>query len=258
MWQPLAKHLWEEKLALIFDTCFHAELESLPDDFVIQGLAGKLPFAVPPCTLISDNDWTVQVRLLDMDRIQKHLSRWFVKQPSDQLQELIIGRRVRQGGTPCAFYGQGGTLGPPTGTNRVVESIDFAAGAVWDCDAHRSIERKARDIRAHLADAVEQLPEKVPAAVHIGLETLDGWHVEKERFNRIMNTIGNFDPKGKRLHWIYCHLFQPYSPPEKDWEFDETVYSIKRGDYDGPPPLKEHSMIVPHQVGRDGAHWAPP
>ena len=257
MWQPLASHLWEEKLALVFEICFHVELESLPDDFVTRELAGKLPLMVPPCTLISNREWTVQVRRVDMDRIRAHLSKSFVKQPSDQLQELVIGRRVRQGGTTCVFYGQGGTLGPPTGTNRVMQSIEFAAGAIWDCDAPRSIEIKARDIRSHLADAVEQLPENVPAAVHVGLETLDGWPVEQERFERIMGTVGIFDARGKKLHWIYCHLFQPYSPPEKAWEFDETVYFFQSGDCTGPPPLKEYSMIVPHEFGRDGVHWKP-
>jgi hypothetical protein len=257
MWQPLAKFIYEEKLPLVLEICFHVELESLPDDFVFQQLAQKLRLIVPPCTVITNREWTVEARSVDLAKIQAHLSKWFVKDPSDQLQELIIGRRVRQGGTTTAFLGKGGTLGPPTGTNRVVESIEFAAGAVWNCDATGAIETKARDIRSHLAAAVEQLPAGIPSVVHVGLETLDGWLVEKERYERICRTVFPFDANGKQLHWIYCHLFQPYSPPEVDWEFDETVYFFKAEAYEGPAPLKEHSMIVPYENVRSGVHWAP-
>jgi len=256
LWEPLAKILWKRHFPLVFEICFHVELESLPDDFVLNGLADKLQLIVPPCTVIENREWTVQVRHVDMDRIREHMSKFFIKNPSDQLQELIIGRRVRQGGTTTLFFGKSGTMGPPTGTNRVIESIDFAAGAVWDCDAPRSIEIKSRDIRSHLADAVEQLPAGFPSVVHIGLETLDGWFVEKERYERICRTVLPFDANGKQLHWIYCHLFQPYSPPEADWEFDETVYFFKQDKYDGPPPLKQDSMIVPYEFMRSGVHWA--
>jgi len=256
MWQPLAKLLWEQKLPFVLEICFHVELSELPDDFLLKRLAEKLPLIVPPCTVIEDREWAVQVRAVNMDRIREHLSQYFVKDPSDQLQELIIGRRVRQGGTTTLSLGKGGTIGPATGTNRVVERIDFAAGAVWDCDAPRSIETKARDIRSRLAEAVEQLPASSPSVVHIGLETLDGWFVEKERYRRICETVSSFDAKGKQLHWIYCHLFQPYSPPEVDWEFDETVYFFSANNYEGPPPLKQHSMIVPYEHIRPGVHWA--
>ena len=56
------------------------------------------------------------------------------------------------------YGGRTATLGTGHVFDRFLDSMDFAAGAFWHCDAVRSIERKARDIRAHLADAVRQLP----------------------------------------------------------------------------------------------------
>jgi len=257
LWDPLAKKLLEQRLPLVFEICFHVELVSLPDDFVVNALADKLPLVVPPCTVFENHEWTVRVRPVDMDGIQERLKNSFVKNPSDQLQELIIGCRVRQGGCTTVFLAKGGTVGPPTGTNRFIESIGFAAGAVWDCDAQRSIEIRARDIRSQLANALEQLPARAPSVVHVGLETLDGWAVEKERFERICRTVLSFDARGRSLHWIYCHLFQPYSPPEADWVLDETVYFFRRGEYEGPAPLKRHSLIVPDENARPGVHWKP-
>ncbi len=255
MWQPFAKSLWEQRLPLVIEICFHVELDTLSDDFVLKGLSDKLKLVVPPCAIIENREWTVQVRPVDMDKIRECLSRSPVKQLSNQLHELIIGRRVRRGGTTCVYYGQGGTLGLPTGTNRVVSSVAFAAGAIWDCDAPRSIEIKARDIRSQLANAVEQLPAGSPSVVHIGLETLDGWLVEQERYARICRTVGNFDARSKQLNWIYCHLFQPYAPPEQDWEFDETVYFFKADKWDCVPPLKQHFMVVPDEHTHPGVHW---
>ncbi len=37
--------------------------------------------------------------------------------------------------------------------------------------------------------------------------------------------------------------------------FDETVYVFQSENCNEPSPLKEHSMIVPAEFGRDGVHW---
>ncbi len=129
--------------------------------------------------------------------------------------------------------------------------------ALWRCDNPKAISAKARDVRRHLAEAVGQLPPHAPSVVHIGVETIDGWPVEQERYAKICSTISGFDSTSIDLQWIYCHLFQAYSPPEKDWEFDETVYYFNKDGADPSPPLKEHSMVIPYGTVRDGAHWKP-
>jgi hypothetical protein len=101
-----------------------------------------------------------------------------------------------------------------------------------------------------------QLPEKRQSVVHLGLETLDGWIVEAERYSRIVNTIYRFDANEKHLLWIYCHLFQSYAPPTEQWVIDETVYHFSKTNSKISEPLQHRSMIVPHEGETlDGVHW---
>ena len=210
---------------VVVDVVFHVELDTLPDEFVGDGLSGKLPLvATYPCHIISNDVWDVKVRPVDFESAAAHLSRYYVKCPSDQMAELIGGRRDPNRGFTFVFGGRTATLGTGHAFDRFLHTMDFAAGAYWHCDAVRSIERKARDIRGHLADTLRQLPQETPSVVHIGLETLDGVAVEAERYRRIFNTVSRFDVNGKPLRWVFCHLFQTYAPPEQDWVLDETVY----------------------------------
>jgi hypothetical protein len=104
---------------------------------------------------------------------------------------------------------------------------------------------------------VEQLPASSRGVIHVGIETLDGELVEAERFRRIINTAAKFNPNGKDLRWIYCHLYEAYAPPECQWYFDETIYPFGFRDEDpGTAPLTRTSSVVPHEEGvLDGAHW---
>jgi hypothetical protein len=46
--------------------------------------------------------------------------------------------------------------------------------------------------------AVEQLPPGAQGAVHLGLETLDGWIVEAKRYQRIVVTSSSHTPRPLR------------------------------------------------------------
>ncbi|MBS0261203.1 MAG: hypothetical protein JSS02_04545 [Planctomycetes bacterium] len=144
----------------------------------------------------------------------------------------------------------------PAIINQYVSSIGWAAGAYWHCDAERAREAKARDIRSHLADAVKQLPADAHCVIHVGLETPDGEEVEAERYARILNTVCEFDATGKDLRWIYTHLYESYSPPDKAWYFDETIYKFSITQDVNTEPISTHSTIVPPEAGgTSGVHW---
>lgn len=257
MWNRLKDSLINVGKPVILDIAFHVELETLDDNFVRDQLAGKLKLIFGPCEIISNEQWTVSVRFVDFDRIRRHFEKWYVKCHSRQLQELVGGTWERGKGftmimdAPMVHAGEGNVF------NQYVESINWAAGAYWHCDAERAYEKKARDIRSHLADAVEQLPASSRGVIHVGIETLDGELVEAERFRRIINTAAKFNPNGKDLRWIYCHLYEAYAPPECQWYFDETIYPFGFRDKDpGTAPLTRTSSVVPHEEGvLDGAHW---
>ncbi len=140
--------------------------------------------------------------------------------------------------------------------NQYVERINWAAGAYWHCDAERAYEKKARDIRGHLADAVDQLPATGRGVIHVGIETPDGELVEAERFKRILNTAARFSPNGKDLRWVYCHLYEAYAPPDKAWYFDETIYPLGLNVQPNLEPITLRASVVPNEEGtQEGTHW---
>lgn len=259
MWRPLSEMLVDRRYPIVLEIVFHVELESLPDDFLVDELRGKLALAIPPCSLVANDKWDVRVRRVEMQAVRRHLRSNFVKYPSTQLNELIAGPIDPNRGFTCVVRGKMVRIGEGLGNNRFLDELDFAAGAYWHCDAERSIERKARDIRTRLAEAVEQIPVGHAAVVHIGLETLDGMLVEATRYKRIMETVSTFDLRGKDVRWVYCHLYQSYAPPDRGWVLDETVYYFGKHRPNQHRPLKHAGTIVPTIDNEGlGVHWLKP
>lgn len=263
MWKRGGDVLIDRRYSVVLDVVFHVELESLPDDFLVTELCGKLALVQPPCVVISNEIWEVSASPVDYATARDHLSKYSVKYPSDQIVELIGSRREPNRGFSSAIEGQFVRIGEGHGNNYFLDELSFAIGAFWSCDATRSIECKARDIRRHLAEAVRQLPDGERGVVHIGLETLDGQIVEAERYGRIVNTIQQFDARGKDLRWVYCHLFQSYAPPSNCWIIDETVYYFGRADQAGQEPISKLSAIIEeHETDHNNpdvsVHWVRP
>jgi hypothetical protein len=256
MWNRLRDALIASRLPVVLDITFHVELETLDDNFARDQLAGKLRFVTCPCELISNEYWTVRVSFVDFDRIREHFARYYVKSHSRQLQELVGGRWQRGRGFTMVLNAPTVRIGEGCVLNEYVEEIRWAAGAHWHCDAERAYEKKARDIRSHLSKAVEQLPAGGRGVVHVGIETFDGEFVEAERFERILKTTAMFDPNGKDLRWVYCHLYEAYAPPDKAWYFDETIYQFGASNSPNPEPLTLRASVVPNEVGAaPGVHW---
>ena len=71
-----------------------------------------------------------------------------------------------------------------------------------------------------------------------------------------MGEVVNFDPNGRKLKGVYCHLYQSYSPPDQFFVVDETVYYFQ--DVAGYP-LNEFKSLAEESHG-DVPHWlrAPP
>ena len=261
MWARFRDFLVDSGVSAVFDIVFHVELDSLPDDFVMQELSGKLALIQMPCEIVSNETWDVSAKPVDYSTAKEHLRKYRVKYPSDQINELIAGYRDANRGFTGMVAGRIVRIGEGGGNNRFLDEMSFAAGAFWHCDAEQVIARKARDIRGHLADAVRQLPDDRKCAIHVGLETLDGPAVEETRFLRILRSVVTFDSSGKDLRWIYCHLIQSYAPPDEIFVIDETVHHFGQSQDSGNEPLSHRSVIVPEDANsQDGVHWlrAPP
>ena len=256
MWSRFVPHLTRHDISLVFEMTFHEELESLPNDFLVTQLAGKLPFLSYPCRIVSNETWDVIARAVDYRRAQAHLERYSVRLPSDQMQELLAGYRDPRRGFTCVIGGDVVRIGGTRGNNRFLDSLSFAACSFWCCDAPQAIRHKARDVRRHLARAVDQLPSAGKCAVHLGLETLDGPLVEQVRLERTRHSVANFDVLGKDLRWVYCHLFESYAPPDQAWVMDETVLHFGKDLTGCEEPLTNRPVIVPEDdTIANGVHW---
>jgi hypothetical protein len=256
MWTQFRGFLTGQRYSAVFDIVFHVELETLPDDFLLKELPGKLCLVHLPCDVIANEIWTVSAKPVDYRTAREHLARYYVRYPSTQANELIGGRRDPNRGFTATILGKFMRAGAGLGNNQFLDELGYAAGVFWSCDAQRAIERKARDIRGHLAAAVEQLPDQGKCAIHVGMETLEGTAVEMTRILRIFDSVDSFDALGKDLRWIYCHQFQSYAPPDEAWAIDETVHHFGRSRGSGPRPLSCQSLVVPQSENfQDGVHW---
>jgi Holliday junction resolvase len=258
MWARFSDALGHSRLSLLFDIVFHVELADLPANFLQEHLTRHIRAVDAQAVLVSDTVWTVSVRPVDINAARAHLEKFYVKYPSEQLNMLITGPRNLSRGFTYVISPKLVYAGERALTNVFVDEIDFASGALWSCDAARAIEKKARDVRGHIARAVEQIPLGQRAAIHIGLETLDGAEVERERLSRIINTVRQFDLMGRNVRWIYCHLFQSYAPPQGAWTIDETTFFFTHNRFE-KPPLQSMTLIVPEaEMLNSGVHWERP
>ena len=256
MWSKFVQYLTRERISLVFEMTFHVELESLSDDHLMSELAGKLRFLSFPCHVVSNEIWDVTAKPVDYSRASAHLKKRRVRDPSDQVQELLAGYRDPRRGFSCVTEGERVRAGGTVGHNLFLDTLSFATCSFWSCDAPQAVAHKARDVRRQLARAVEQLPPAGKCAVHLGIETLDGPLVEETRFDRIRRSMVRFDSFGKDLRWVYCHLFESYAPPDRAWVIDETVIHFGRPMTGSEEPIACRSSIVrENEASSAGVHW---
>lgn len=241
---------------LLLDVVFHVELDSLDDDFLKKELSGKLTNMAAKSIKISNEIWDVSVSFVDMKSINDHLKHNFVKNASNQLKYLIGGAKGEDSGFSAGVNASLFSIGENMGINLYIASIANAFGVSWKCDAPASIDAKARNIWNQVKAATDQIPKGHNAAIHIGLETLDGTFVEHVRFEKIRNSMSLFDVKDKKIHVLYCHFFQSYAPLDQAYVIDETISRF----YSGIPvtdyPLKHDFLIVPREdSGGEDVHW---
>lgn len=248
MWPPLSEYLRILEMPLLLEVSFHVELRHLDEEFLSRELVPKLRFVVRPGVIINNDVWTVAVSMIDLDAIREKLKQRYYKVNSSSLAFLLTGQDLR-------YDKQFTSLIEASFEGKYVDDIRFAAGAVWSCDAEAAIRTKARDIRAQLSKAITQLPAGERGIVHVGLETLEGYRVERERMQRIANTVFNFDTLGKQVDCIYCHLLGASVPPDQNWLFDETVFTFPRSRRLVPPLKPPFLVASDEETFRRGVHW---
>jgi len=216
--KPLAEFIERTRAPFLLDIVFHQELSGLPDTFLETTLVPKLTFAIPG-VIIDSPEMTVTVREVDMGPLRNELEQVNLKTNGSRLLSLLFGHYSPALGYRTFFFGRFDKRYP-----LFLESVEFAAGVTWSCDAPRGIARRARDVRRRLWDALEQLPDAAPGVIHIAVESYEGPVVERLRNEKITRSISGLR-NTKDLRLVHVHLLSFETPPDESWALEETVFS---------------------------------
>ncbi|THF53451.1 hypothetical protein E6C50_04410 [Flavobacterium supellecticarium] len=240
---------------ILLEVVFHVELNTLSDNFLFEQLSGKLSEMATSSKDISNEIWDVRVSFVNIEAINQHLKNYYVKNGSNQLKYLIGGKKSDTGFS-AGIDGKLFSIGENLWVNLYIDSISHAFGVSWKCDASSSIETKARSIWNQVKSATDQFPIGSKAAIHVGLETLDGTEVEQVRFEKIRNSMMSFDIKDKNVKVLYCHFFQSYAPVDQIYVIDETISRFFAETPLRNYPLEHDFLIVPREdVTAQDFHW---
>jgi hypothetical protein len=239
LWQPVIHWFWCNRKPVVMDITFHVELDALPDDYLQVELLPKLDLVVCPATLVDNGTWTVKVRSVDFEKINAAFQRMDIRVPSPLLMKLVVGEYEEGKECSCATEHRFRNDARP-----FVSEIVSACAAVYYCDADAAMRKRARHIKGLVANACDQIAPGAPGIIHVGFEAHDTSLVESQRQERIRNELVDFDPRGKRLHYIYLHAFRPRSTVERHWDFQEDVTWLSPFD-SGNEPLIQPYVVSP-------------
>lgn len=240
----------------LLDITFHVELKSLSDTYLKDLLVDIIPDMDDEITIVSNAEVDIKISIVDTLKINGHLEKYYVKNHSPQLLELIAGKAVDYSSFTYGTKSVQFFLGEGNVNNSYLAEIANVFGVQCYCDAEASIMAKARDVKKQIYSAIKQFDSKVGSIIHIGMETFDGPMVERARLEKIMDTMENFNTEDNSLCWIYYHYFQSYTRSDRDWYFDETVNAVTSL-VNPILPVPKHFLVVPEEDVSiiDGSHW---
>lgn len=234
---------------------FHVELSNLATDFLAQVLQKVLPIGSQETLIHDSTEATIHARLVDRRAVERHFEKFRVKTNSPMLTTLLGGDWAPPNSAVTIAHAVkvGHVVGcDPKVLGTYVEEIGWASGMTREVDAEISIDKKARDIKNLLADAVSQVPNDRPSIIHIAAETLDGAEVEVRRTKKVMISVPTFIVD-KPVLGIRFHRFQANQTVDKLWEFDESVTKFQ---VDGVALDIPSRIVVPDDVQMvPGGHW---
>ncbi len=238
------------------DVVLHKEAKEISPDWLVQKLGALLPIAEAEVRDV-DEQATVRARLIDRRRLNEDLAWSSVKVSGSKLRHLLGGDWVSENSTTSLFAAGTVVTAPEQSGyySSFYSSVDWACGATFACDAEGAIDRKARDVKATLARATEQVPEDSASMVHIAFETLEGPGVERRRMEKLVPSIeGMTSMKG--IQGVIVHALHPVDSVDQAFVIDETVSDFWRA-----PALRAEvprMVVLPAthgRVAREGNHW---
>jgi len=254
-WGVLLQEIMKYGYPVLAKVNFKTEVHLLAPGFVAglfrSAVESKVPFIkTPECELI--------LQRVDFKRMYDHLSKFSVKYPSADLNNLIDPQWEPQASYTMAMEAKFVKMpGGDAALNRYVELIRTVYCGRWECTAEASIDKKARDVRSLLQKAVEQAPADGRTIIHIGYETLHGPEIEFVRDRKIFELVNTYDYSGKDIACVFCHAMQPSVLLDGYIEFAETTRFFNHS-VSAENILPGHQLLFSGetaQISFNDTHW---
>lgn len=260
-WYKRWKHLMNAMkligIAVSVDVVLKVPVESLDEVAIAGAYWGYMKFnKIKIGDTFKNDQLELTVRPLDLDSINKKLKTNPTRPTSPEMIEVVTGTFDIHGNyTQCLEPSEIGVIAPDDDLyvlNEFYAGVREAYIVKWDCIAEESINRKFRDIKKRLNDAVNQIPSIGEGIVHIGYETVSGPAVEVKRHEKIQQTLWSYDFFDKRVEAVYCNALQLLSKP-RGFEWAETTILFEKT----PNTLLADTLLLdlPIHQARDSTHW---
>lgn len=257
LWENGKDLLVENRQWIWFKGTFHVEPTTLPDNFLRDIWASALPIGLGERTLLDNEQAIIKARLIDRAGVHEHMRKFKVKANSASLTRLIGGDWAPED-APTTMIQMvershvNGCEAPSLGI--YVENVGFACGFTRAFDSEISIEKKARDIRKLLSEAVAQVPADQPSIIHLAAETMEGKDVERRRNEKLAASMPGFNFNGAQVQLVRFHRLQAHQRADIAFELDETVDDLFA--VTGRRPDVPRMVVAPQGTAmKRGAHW---
>lgn len=259
-WFKLVPLLAGYKYPIFVDVVFKVEIQDT-DKAILVNVFNRIKSKVVKGKILKyeDEEIVIHINVINMDEVNNHFEKYFVKWNSPQMVSLLAGGFN-------SSYNYSHLCNPKElmrcGLDKDYDVLNIFCSGInngfcvrWECIAEESINKKAKDVKTHLSKAVRQAPDKEPTIIHISYETLHGPIVEINRANKIAESINLFDCGGKDIRAIYCHAFQP-SVSEEDWEIAETTMRFGKNGFE-PLNFLFHDLLLDEEdtIIESDTHW---
>lgn len=257
LWENGRDELVKNGQWIWFKGTFHVEPATLPDNFLRDIWVSALPMGLGEQTLLDNEQAIIKGRLIDQAGVHQHMRKFKVKANSASLTRLIGGDWAPEDASTTMIQvversQVSGCEAPSLGI--YVENVGFACGFTRAFDSEISIERKARDIRKLLSEAIVQVPVDRPSIIHLAAETMEGQEVERRRNEKLLASMPSFNFNGAQVQLVRFHRLQAHQRAEIAFELDETVDDLFQ--VDGHRPEVPRMMVAPQGTAmKRGAHW---
>ncbi|HGH5989962.1 TPA: hypothetical protein ACJI8U_001530 [Morganella morganii] len=259
LWCSLNKEILKTGENYWIDITFKIEVAQINEEILIVAFKNMAKPKEPSESEKYDSEqFELTLHRVNMQRLNEHFSKNYVKPLTPQMHELIFGNIDvnEKRSTACLIKSTKKEGDKDAVLNLFIDKMQTCTGAQWRCIDDKSILKRAKHFKTVISRATQQFPNGSCGIVHVLYETNQGIEVERTRSDKhlqeltkleVVNSIG-----------AIIHSIQIY-PDVYKFEWAETIqdYSIIS---DMIPTLYEKPLILDFNSGvnsgiADITHW---